>query len=78
MLMNTYGNERLTIVKGHGAVVVDAQGKEYIDAMSGLGVNVLGHVHPRVNEAIVEQLSKLIHISDLYHNEPKLELAPGR
>jgi 4-aminobutyrate aminotransferase-like enzyme len=71
------------IVRGEGALVYDADGKEYVDLLAGFSVNNLGHGHPAVREAIREQSERLIHYFDL-PNEPRerlaerlVELAPG-
>jgi len=74
-VMNTYGRLPIALVKGAGARVWDADGKEYLDFVGGLAVNSLGHCHPRVVEAIREQAGKLLHCSNLYWIEPQVELA---
>ena len=63
------------MVRGEGCRVWDADGKEYLDFVSGLAVCNLGHCHPGVVAAIREQAGKLIHVSNLYHIEPQIELA---
>ncbi len=73
--MNTYSRVPITLVKGKGALVYDDEGNEYVDLVAGIAVNVLGHAHPAVVEAIKEQASKLIHCSNLYYNEPQAEAA---
>ena len=72
---STYGRYPLALVKGKGARVWDADGKEYLDFVSGLAVCNLGHSHPAIVAAIKEQAEKLIHVSNLYHIEPQAELA---
>lgn len=62
-------------VKGQGSKVWDQQGKEYIDLTGGIAVNVLGHSHPALIEALNEQAHKLWHISNVFTNEPALQLA---
>ncbi|MDA8443028.1 MAG: acetylornithine transaminase [Peptococcaceae bacterium] len=74
-VMNTYGRLPMALVKGSGAKVWDADGKEYLDFVSGIAVNALGHCHPKVVAAIQEQAGKLIHCSNLYWIEPQIELA---
>ncbi|APC09489.1 acetylornithine transaminase [Neomoorella thermoacetica] len=74
-VMRTYGRYPVALVRGEGARVWDADGKEYLDFVSGLAVNSLGHCHPRVVEAIREQAGRLIHCSNLYWIEPQVELA---
>jgi len=74
-VMNTYARFPLALVRGENAMVYDADGNEYLDFVSGLAVNSLGHCHPRVVEAVREQAAKLIHCSNLYWIEPQVELA---
>ncbi len=74
-LMQTYGRLPLALVRGEGAYVWDAAGRRYLDFVSGLAVNGLGHCHPRVVEAIRAQAGVLIHCSNLYHIEPQVRLA---
>lgn len=74
-IINTYGERPLLIVKGRGMQVWDGEGKEYLDFFSGIGVNILGHCHPKVISAIREQSEKFIHTSNLYYNEPQVRLA---
>ena len=74
-LMNTYARAPMALVRGQGARVWDADGKEYLDFLGGIAVNVLGHCHPRVVEAISQQAKQLIHCSNLYHIEPQVKLA---
>ncbi|MTI80782.1 MAG: aspartate aminotransferase family protein [Firmicutes bacterium] len=74
-VMNTYGRLPVALVKGKGTKVWDAEGKEYLDFISGLAVNSLGHSHPRVVKAIWRQADTLMHVSNLYHIEPQGQLA---
>lgn len=74
-LMNTYGTRTTTLVKGEGAYVWDADGKRYLDALSGIAVCGLGYSHPAVTQAINEQAQKLLHVSNLYLIEPQVALA---
>ena len=71
----TYGRYPIALVRGEGCRVWDADGKEYLDFVSGLAVCNLGHCHPGVVSAIREQAGKLIHVSNLYHIEPQVDLA---
>jgi len=66
-LMNTYGNRALTIVKGEGCRVWDDNGKEYLDALSGIAVCGLGHCHRAITQAVSEQAATLVHTSNLYN-----------
>lgn len=71
----TYGRYPIALVRGKGARVWDADGKEYIDFLAGIAVNSLGHCHPAVVRAIQQQARTLIHVSNLYHIPPQAELA---
>jgi len=71
----TFKRYPITLVKGQGCKVWDADGKEYIDALGGIAVNALGHNHPVLVEAICKQAGHLIHISNFYLSEPQVELA---
>ncbi len=68
-LLNTYARYPLAIARGKGVYVYDVAGRRYLDLLSGLGVNALGHAHPRIVKAIREQAAKVIHVSNLYYNE---------
>jgi acetylornithine aminotransferase len=74
-LMNNYGTPPLTLVRGEGAEVWDAEGRRYLDLVGGIAVNSLGHAHPAVVEAVTRQISTLGHTSNLYITEPPLQLA---
>ena len=74
-LMKNYTRQPAALVRGEGAYVWDADGNRYLDFVGGIAVNSLGHCDPGVVEACVEQLRKLIHCSNLYWNEPQVELA---
>src|SRR5690554_6857848 len=74
-VMNTYGRLSLALVKGQGARVWDADGKEYLDFVAGIAVNALGHNHPALTKAITEQAAQLLHVSNLYWIEPQVKLA---
>ncbi len=65
-LMNTYGRQPVTFVKGEGVWLFDAQGNKYLDALSGVAVNGLGHAHPKLVAAIQAQVAKMIHVSNIY------------
>jgi acetylornithine/N-succinyldiaminopimelate aminotransferase len=75
VLMHTYGRQPLSIQSGHGVWVRDADGRELIDLVGGIGVNVLGHAHPAVARALSDQAASLIHTSNLYYTAPQVELA---
>ena len=74
-IMNTYGRQPLVLVKGRGSKVYDSDGREYLDFVSGVAVNNLGHCHPRVVVALQKQAQRLMHVSNHYHNEPQINLA---
>ena len=74
-LMNTYSRQPVVLRKGRGIKVWGADGKEYLDFVGGIAVNVLGHCHPRVVIAIQKQAQRLLHVSNLYHIEPQIKLA---
>ncbi|MBS1261932.1 MAG: Acetylornithine aminotransferase [Calditrichaeota bacterium] len=73
--LQLYKRYPITIVKGSGARVLDDRGREYIDALAGIGVNSVGHCHPDVVEAIRRQAGLLMHSSNLYYTEPQSRLA---
>ena len=77
-IMNTYNRQEdrtLVLVKGAGSRVWDNKGKDYLDFVGGLAVNILGHCHPDVVAAICFQAGELIHASNLYYTRPQAELA---
>ncbi len=74
-LMNTFGPPKLTLVRGEGAHVWDADGREYVDLLGGIAVNALGHAHPALVSAISEQLQTLGHVSNFFASEPQIALA---
>jgi acetylornithine aminotransferase len=64
--MNTYARLPVTFERGEGAWLWDTEGKRYLDALSGIAVNTLGHAHPRFTAALNEQIGKMIHCSNVY------------
>ncbi|CAM5543161.1 Acetylornithine/succinyldiaminopimelate aminotransferase [Streptomyces tendae] len=74
-LMNNYGTPRLPLVRGEGARLWDADGKEYLDFVGGIAVNALGHAHPAVVDAVSRQIASLGHVSNLFIAEPPIALA---
>lgn len=74
-VMNTYSRQPISFTHGKGVYLYDKEGKEYIDAISGIGVNALGHTHPAVSKAIKEQADLLIHTSNLYGIDRQQQLA---
>jgi len=75
VLMQTYGRLPVTMVRGAGCKLYDAEGREYLDFVAGIAVCNLGHCHPQVTAAVREQVEKLVHVSNLYHTQPQIELA---
>ena len=71
----SYGRFELALSHGAGSYVFDVAGKRYLDLGSGIAVCCLGHAHPAITEALVEQSKKLIHVSNLYFTEPQGRLA---
>ncbi|MFG2756375.1 acetylornithine transaminase [Streptomyces wuyuanensis] len=74
-MMDNYGTPALSLVRGEGARVWDADGTEYLDFVGGIAVNALGHAHPAVVEAVTRQIGTLGHVSNLYVAEPPVALA---
>jgi acetylornithine aminotransferase len=74
-MMNNYGTPPMALASGDGAVVTDVDGKAYLDLLGGIAVNVLGHRHPAIIEAVTHQMSTLGHTSNLYATEPGVALA---
>src|SRR5690348_12435975 len=73
--MANYGTPALALVRGDGAEVWDADGRRYLDLVSGVAVNALGHAHPAVVEAVTAQITRLGHVSNFFVHEPVLRLA---
>jgi acetylornithine/N-succinyldiaminopimelate aminotransferase len=74
-LLPTYARYALAIERGKGVFVYDTAGRRYLDLVGGLGVNALGHAHPRIVKAIREQAARVIHTSNLYYHEYQGRLA---
>jgi acetylornithine/N-succinyldiaminopimelate aminotransferase len=75
VMTDNYGTPKLSLVRGEGARVWDADGVEYTDFVGGIAVNALGHAHPAVVEAVSRQIASLGHVSNLYVAEPPVALA---
>ncbi|WP_328791185.1 acetylornithine transaminase [Streptomyces sp. NBC_00273] len=73
-LANNYGTPAVALVRGEGAQVWDADGKQYTDFVGGIAVNALGHAHPAIVAAVTEQISTLGHVSNLFISEPVVAL----
>lgn len=74
-LMNTFGPPKLALVRGEGAHVWDADGREYVDFLGGIAVNTLGHAHPALVEALSGQVATLGHVSNFFTTPAQVELA---
>ncbi len=74
-LLQTYNRYPLVLDRGKGVFLFDLDGKRYLDFVAGLGVNALGHAHPRIVKTIREQAARAIHLSNLYYNEYQGQLA---
>ncbi len=75
MLMNTYNRFPVTFTRGEGSHLFDDKGKRYLDFATGIGVNSVGHAHPKWVAAVTEQAGKLAHVSNLFSTKPGAELA---
>ena len=75
IFLNNYGTPAIELVEGEGVIVKDSQGNIYLDFLSGIAVNSLGHAHPAIVEAVSDQIKKLSHTSNFYANEPAIKLA---
>jgi acetylornithine/N-succinyldiaminopimelate aminotransferase len=74
-LMQTFKRQPVELVRGERWNVYDPEGREYLDFVAGIAVNVLGHNHPALVEAVTRQAREAIHVSDLYYSRPQVELA---
>ena len=74
-LMSNYAVPSITLVKGKGSIVFDADGKKYIDMLGGIATNILGHAHPSVVTAVNRQIKTLSHVSNFYSHPNAIELA---
>ena len=75
LLVPTYDRYKVLLCKGRGVYVYDDAGRAYLDLLAGIGVNALGHGHPAVRKALVQQAGKLIHVSNLFYHDYQSELA---
>ena len=72
-ILHTYNRFPVVFEKGDGCYLYDSEGKEYLDFAAGIAVNALGYHYPGYDEALKSQIDKLMHISNLYYNEPIIE-----
>ena len=75
VFIGNYNRNPAAFVKGEGCRLIDADGREYLDFLSGIAVCALGHCHPAVTEAIRRQAGELVHVSNLFYTGPQTELA---
>src|SRR3954471_3203304 len=71
----SYGRFDIALSHGSGSYVFDVTGKRYLDLGGGIAVSALGHAHPAITEALIEQSRRLIHVSNFYYHEPQGRLA---
>src|SRR3954464_4927336 len=76
-LMRTYKRAPVDFVKGEGPLLWDAEGKKYLDFLTGISVCSVGHCHPEVVKAVRDQAHRLMHVSNLFYSEPMAQLAEG-
>ncbi|HEX5384160.1 MAG TPA: acetylornithine transaminase [Propionibacteriaceae bacterium] len=74
-VMNTFGMPKRVFVRGEGCYLWDAEGRRYLDLLSGLAVNALGHAHPTVLSAVTGQIATLGHVSNFFATPPQVALA---
>ncbi|MCU1271166.1 MAG: Acetylornithine aminotransferase [Acidobacteriaceae bacterium] len=75
LLLPTYDRQRVLFTRGRGVYLWDSKGKRYLDFLSGIGVNALGHGHPAIQKVLKQQAGKLIHTSNLFYHQYQAELA---
>lgn len=75
LLLPTYDRQKVLFRRGRGVYLWDSTGKRYLDFLSGIGVNALGHAHPAIQKVLKQQAGKLIHTSNLFYHEYQAELA---
>lgn len=74
-IMPTYARNRVEFVRGHGATLIAADGREYLDFLAGIAVVSIGHAHPEVAAAVSDQMNTLVHVTNLFYTVPQFELA---
>jgi acetylornithine/N-succinyldiaminopimelate aminotransferase len=78
VLFQTYKRLPIVIDRAEGARIFDADGNVYLDMLGGIAVNALGHSHPRVVDAVVDQARRYMHVSNFFYQEPQVRLAAQR
>ncbi|MFW5663333.1 MAG: aspartate aminotransferase family protein, partial [Bacteroidota bacterium] len=74
-ILRTYKRLPIVIDKAEGCRIWDTDGREYLDFLSGIAVNALGHGHPLILEALATQAGKYMHVSNYFYQEPQIKLA---
>src|SRR5947207_6079159 len=74
-VLQTYRRNPVTFVRGQGVRLYDANGREYLDLLSGIGVAALGHAHPGLARSLAEQAQTLVHTSNLFYHPLQGEVA---
>lgn len=74
-MVQVFGTPQLVLAEGHGCWVTDVDGKRYLDLLSGIAVNALGHGHPALVQAVAKQAESAIHVSNFFTSEPAIALA---
>jgi acetylornithine aminotransferase len=74
-MVQVFGTPQLVLASGHGCWVTDVDGKRYLDLLSGIAVNALGHGHPALVQALAKQAESAIHVSNFFTSEPAIRLA---
>src|SRR4029079_11363221 len=74
-VLQTYRRQPVTFCRGEGVRLFDADGRAYVDLLSGIGVSALGHAHPKLTRAIADQAATLIHTSNLFFHPLQGQLA---
>src|SRR4051812_20728057 len=75
VMARNYGTPSLSLIRGEGCRVWDADGRDYLDLVAGIAVSSLGHAHPAIVDAVSAQVRRIAHTSNLYLNEPGIALA---
>lgn len=75
LLIPTYDRYPVLIERGEGVYLYDAEGKKYLDLLSGIGVNALGYGHPAIEQALIAQAKRVVHVSNLFFHEYQAKLA---
>jgi len=74
-VIGSYARQPVEFVRGEGTRLWDPDGREYLDFVCGIGVTSVGHCHPKVTQAVSDQITRLVHVSNLYYTEPSMRLA---